>query len=296
MRVAITGATGLIGQALESRLAGQGHEVLCIVRRPARTNDLLWDTVQGLAQPERLENCQAVVHLAGENVADGRWTEEKKARIRDSRVQGTTSLCRSLAQLKTPPAVLVSGSAIGFYGNRGEEVLTEDSPAGNGFFPELCQQWEASTQLAEDKGIRVAHLRIGIVLSETGGALGKMLTPFKFGLGGKIGDGSQYMSWIALEDLLAAIEHIIAHTEMRGPVNGTAPNPVTNNDFTERLGQALHRPTIFSVPAFAARLAFGEMADEALLAGARVMPTRLLASGFQFKYPELAPALKKLVG
>ncbi len=296
MRVAITGATGLIGQALESRLAGQGHEVLCIVRRPARTNDLLWDTVQGLAQPERLENCQAVVHLAGENVADGRWTEEKKARIRDSRVQGTTSLCRSLAQLKTPPAVLVSGSAIGFYGNRGEEVLTEDSPAGNGFFPELCQQWEASTQLAEDKGIRVAHLRIGIVLSETGGALGKMLTPFKFGLGGKIGDGAQYMSWIALEDLLAAIEHIIAHREMRGPVNGTAPNPVTNNDFTERLGQALHRPTIFSVPAFAARLAFGEMADEALLAGARVMPTRLLASGFQFKYPELAPALKKLVG
>ena len=296
MRVAITGATGLIGQALESRLAGQGHEVLCIVRRPARTNDLLWDTVQGLAQPERLENCQAVVHLAGENVADGRWTEEKKARIRDSRVQGTTSLCRSLAQLKTPPAVLVSGSAIGFYGNRGEEVLTEDSPAGSGFFPELCQQWEASTQLAEDKGIRVAHLRIGIVLSETGGALGKMLTPFKFGLGGKIGDGSQYMSWIALEDLLAAIEHIIAHTEMRGPVNGTAPNPVTNNDFTERLGQALHRPTIFSVPAFAARLAFGEMADEALLTGARIMPARLLASGFQFKYPELAPTLKKLVG
>ena len=292
MRIAITGAAGLVGSTLARRLQSQGHQPLRLVRQMAQADDVLWNTESGVAQPEKLAGCDAVVHLAGENIADARWSGAKKARIRDSRVKGTASLCRSLAQLSAPPRVLVSASAIGFYGDRGEEVLTEESPAGAGFFPQVCQEWEAATSAAADKGIRVAHLRIGVVLSADGGALAKMIVPFKFGLGGRLGDGEQYMSWIALDDLLAAIEHISAHEELRGAVNATAPNPVTNADFTRQLGGALHRPTLFPVPAFALRLALGDMADEALLGGARVMPARLLASGFNFRYPELSDALR----
>lgn len=295
MKIIISGASGLIGTALEQRLTAQGHEVVRLVRRAGRPQDILWDVEKGVAEPSRLNNCQVIVHLAGESIAEGRWTEEKKKRIRDSRVLGTARLSRNLAQLEAPPPIFVNGSAIGFYGDRGASTITEESSAGTGFLAEVCQEWEAAAQPAIDAGLRVAHLRTGIVLSPKGGALAKMLLPFKFGVGGKIGDGTQYMSWIALEDLLSAIEHIITHDSLRGPVNGTAPNPATNAELTEKLGAALHRPTFFSVPAFAARLAFGEMADEALLGGAKVLPARLLASGFQFKYPELASTLKHLL-
>jgi hypothetical protein len=297
MRIAITGATGLVGANLTKYLQGGGHEVLRLTRHAAggQARDVLWSVERGLVNPEQLESCDAVVHLAGENIADGRWTEAKKERIRSSRVEGTASLCQSLAGLKAPPKVVVSASAIGFYGNRGEEVLTEESGPGAGFFPEVCQAWERATQAVEDKGIRVVHLRIGVVLCEDGGALAKMLVPFKFGLGGRIGSGEQYMSWVALDDLLGAIDFCLKNETMRGPVNATAPNPVTNADFTRLLGEALHRPTLFPVPAFALRLALGEMADEALLAGARVMPTRLLAAGFEFRFGALAKALRHAI-
>ncbi len=292
MRIAITGITGLVGTALSQHLQEQSTEVLRLVRQAAQPTDVLWDIENGVSQPAQLEGCDAIVHLAGENVADGRWSEAKKERIRSSRIAGTKNLCRSLAQLEKPPQVLVSASAIGFYGDRGEEVLTEESAPGQGFFPQVCQEWEAATQAASDKGIRVAHLRIGVVLSSSGGALAKMLPPFKLGLGGRLGSGEQYMSWIALEDLVSAIIHAINHESLSGPVNATSPNPAKNADFTGKLGAVLNRPTLFPVPSFALRLAFGEMADEALLAGARVMPTRLLASGFSFRFPDLEATLR----
>lgn len=296
MRVAISGQKGLIGQALANSLGRQNNEVLCLTRNPASANEVCWEPNRGILQLEQIEQCSAVVHLAGENIADGRWTEAKKQRIRDSRVAGTKNLCLSLAQLKQPPQVLVSASAVGFYGNRGEEVLTEESEPGTGFFPEVCQAWESATRPAEECGIRVVHLRIGVVLSATGGALGKMLLPFRLGLGGRLGSGEQYMSWIALDDLISAIEFVLTESTIVGPVNATSPNPVKNKEFTSKLGSVLHRPTILPVPAFAMRLALGEMADEALLSGARVMPSRLLAQGFRFNYPELEPALSHYIG
>jgi hypothetical protein len=295
MRIAITGASGLVGTALAKRLSGQGHEIIRMTRQAAGPGELAWSVEQGIFDPAQAEGLDVLAHLAGENVAEGRWSEEKKERIRHSRVTGTGSLCRSLAQLRQPPRVLVCASAIGFYGNRGEEVLTEDSEAGRGFFPEVCAQWEDAAKPAAEAGIRVAHLRIGVVLSETGGALGKMLIPFKFGLGGRLGDGRQFISWIALDDLLDAIEYAIARESLAGPVNATAPNPVTNQEFTRALAAAVNRPALFPVPSFALRLAVGEMADEALLASARVMPTRLLAAGFKFQFPELEPALRRLL-
>jgi hypothetical protein len=290
MRIAVTGATGLVGKELKNSLAG--YDLLSLVRRPTNADEVLWSVETGVARPELLEACEAVVHLAGENIADGRWTAGKKERIRHSRVAGTESLCRSLAQLKTPPKVLVSASAIGYYGNRGDEVLTEVSQPGQGFFPSVCVEWEAATGPLEAKGVRVVHLRIGVVLSKKGGALGKMLLPFKLGLGGRLGSGAQFMSWIALDDLVEAIKHVIEHEEISGPVNATAPNPVTNAEFARALARALGRPAMFPVPEFALRLAVGEMADEALLAGSRVMPAQLLSSGFVFRFPDLAAALE----
>ena len=296
MRVAISGQKGLIGQALANSLGRQKNEVLCLTRNPASANEVCWEPNRGILQLEQIEQCAAVVHLAGENIADGRWTEAKKQRIRDSRVAGTKNLCLSLAQLKQPPQVLVSASAVGYYGNRGEEVLTEESEPGTGFFPEVCQAWESATQPAVECGIRVVQLRIGVVLSANGGALGKMLLPFRLGLGGRLGSGEQYMSWIALDDLISAIEFVLAESAIVGPVNATSPNPVKNMEFTNKLGSVLHRPTILPIPAFAMRLALGEMADEALLSGARVMPSRLLANGFRFSYPEIEPALNHYIG
>jgi uncharacterized protein (TIGR01777 family) len=236
-----------------------------------------------------------VVNLAGDNIAAGRWTPEKKARIRDSRVQLTRQLAESLARLTPPPQVLVSASAIGFYGNRGDEVLREESLSGSDFLSSVCRDWEAATRPAAEAGIRVVCLRFGAILSAAGGALAKMLTPFRLGAGGVIGDGRQWMSWIALNDVLGAIRHALAADALRGPVNVVAPQPVTNREFTQMLGRVLGRPAILPLPAFAARLAFGEMADALLLSSQRVEPARLLASGYRFQFTELEGALRHLL-
>jgi uncharacterized protein (TIGR01777 family) len=234
--------------------------------------------------------------LAGENLADHRWTEAVKAEIRDSRIQGTRLLCQTLAGLVSKPSILVSASAIGYYGNRGAEVVNESSPPGSGFLATLCQEWEAATHSARDADIRVVNFRLGVILSRRGGALAKMLTPFKLGLGGVIGSGQQYLSWITLDDVVGAIQFALAEAAFSGPVNVVAPQTVTNREFTNTLGRVLGRPTIFPMPAIAARLAFGEMADEMLLSGVRLEPHALSSAGFQFEHPQLESALRHAIG
>lgn len=255
-----------------------------------------WDPANGKVDVAKLEGHTVAVHLAGESVAKGRWTPEKKARIRDSRVEGTRRLAETLIHLAQPPQTLVCASAIGYYGNRGDEVLREESLPGTDFLAGVCREWEAAALPVAERGIRVVNMRIGIVLSPEGGALAKLLTAFKMGAGGKVGSGNQYMSWIALDDVIGAIHHVLRTENLTGPVNTVAPHPVTNGEFTETLGRVLDRPTVFSVPAFAARLAFGEMADALLLSSARVEPARLLKSNYQFKHPELEGALRHLLG
>jgi uncharacterized protein (TIGR01777 family) len=294
LRIAITGATGLIGNALSEQLAQEEHQIVPLVRREPEpgTLEVHWDPDNQHVDASSLEGVQAVVHLAGENIADSRWTDKKKAAIRDSRVSGTTLLSQALAQLDPKPKVFISASAIGFYGDRGEEPLTEESPVGAGFLAEVSQQWEQATQPAAAAGIRVVNLRIGVVLSRDGGALAKMLGPFKAGMGGKVGSGKQYMSWISLVDIVGAVRHCLTHAELSGPVNGTAPNPVTNAEFTKTLGEVLGRPTFLSIPAAMARIAFGEMADEMLIGGCRVLPNKLQASGYRYHHPWLRDALE----
>jgi len=244
-----------------------------------------------------LEGLDAVIHLAGENVGSGRWTAARKAAIRDSRVNGTRLLCKTLAGLARPPKTLVCASAIGFYGDGGEDALTEESPAAAGFLPEVCREWEAASEPAARKGIRVVALRIGMVLSPKGGALARMLPPFRAGLGGVIGSGRQYVSWVALDDLVGIVLHTLQSGELRGPVNAVAPRPVTSRELTAALGKALSRPTPLPIPAFALRLAVGrEMADALLLASARVVPRRLEETGYRFRFPELPAALYHLLG
>jgi len=242
-----------------------------------------------------LDGFDAVIHLAGESIAEGRWNEEKKKRIRESRVKGTKLLGDALANVSRPPKSLIGASAIGYYGNRGDEILTETSAPGDGFLADVCVEWEKATQLATEKGIRVVNTRFGIILSPEGGALAKMLTPFRMGVGGKIGTGKQWMSWIALDDVVEGVMYALTNESLRGPVNFVAPNPVTNAEFTKTLGRVLSRPTFFPVPAFAARVAFGEMADALLLSSQRVAPTRLKAGGYQFSYSELRSALSHLL-
>jgi len=290
MKIAVTGSSGLVGSALKPFLTGAGHQVFPI-RRPAD-----WDPENGTINGLALEGMDAVVHLAGENIAAGRWTAARKARIRDSRVKGTKLLSESLLKLKTPPPVLVSASAMGYYGDRGDEVLREESPAGTGFLPEVCRQWEAATDAATRGGIRVVHLRTGLILSSQGGALGQMRLPFKLGAGGKIGSGKQYWSWISMDDLCAVFLHSIQAAGLHGPVNAVSPTPVTNLVFTTTLGRVLSRPTLFPMPAFAARIVFGEMANELLLASARVEPAKLLASRFVFRHKDLDSTLRYLLG
>ena len=244
----------------------------------------------------QLEGQDAVVHLAGENIAGAPWSQERKKTIRDSRVVGTRFLCDSLLRLERPPETLVSASATGYYGDRGEEILREESGPGEGFLAEVCRDWEEATGEAVRKGMRVVNLRIGMVLSAEGGALAKMLPTFRAGAGGRVGSGRQYMSWIALPDLVDAIRHAIATDSLRGPVNAVSPHPVTNREFTKTLGHVLGRPTVAFLPAFAARLLFGEMADELLLASARVEPAKLLASGYRFRLPEVEGAIRYLLG
>jgi len=284
MRIAVSGSHGLIGSALSAHLSAAGHCVERLVRsEPAGAREILWDPAGGTLDAARLEGLDAVVHLAGENVA-GRWTRAKKARIRDSRVRGTRLLAEALARSSRPPKVLACASAIAYYGDRGEEVLSESSPPGRGFLAGVCRAWEAAAGPAAQRGIRVVNLRFGLVLSRAGGALGRMLPIFRVGLGGRLGDGRQVWSWVALDDCVAAIGHALASRDLAGPVNVVAPHAVTNAELTAALAGVLSRPAPFAVPGFAARLAFGEMAGEVLLASARVEPARLLAGGFCFRF------------
>src|SRR5437870_11328869 len=289
MNIAVTGATGLIGSGLVPLLTTAGNELTRLARAAQ------WDQEKGTIQSGALNSLDVVVHLAGENIAAGRWTSARKARIRDSRVKGTKLIADTLANLEKPPQVLISASAIGYYGDRAAEILREDSAPGKGFLADVCRQWEATTDPATRKGMRVVHLRTGVVLSREGGALQQMLPPFKLGLGGKIGSGTQYWSWIALDDLCSAIVHCIQATALHGPVNAVSPSPVTNREFTKILGRVLNRPTILPLPAFAARLALGEMADALLLSSARVEPAKLLASRFIFRHKDLEATLAELV-
>jgi len=288
MRVLITGSTGLIGSALVSSLTNAGHEAVGL-RRPDQ-----WDPAKRSVDVSAFAGADAVIHLAGENIASGRWTAARKRRIRDSRVQGTKLIAESLGRMDRPPHVLVSASAIGYYGDRGDEVLREESAPGHGFLADVCREWEAATDAATRKGIRVVHVRTGLVLSRTGGAMAKMLPPFKLGAGGKIGSGNQYWSWISLDDVCGAIMHSIQASTLHGPVNVVAPSPLRNSEFTRILGRVLRRPTIFPLPAFAARLVLVEMADDLLLASARVEPAKLLASRYVFRHKELEPTLRYL--
>jgi len=300
MRVAVSGSTGLVGSEVVSVLSAAGHEVVRLVRRapaPGEKAVLRWDPGRREVDAAGLEGLDAVIHLAGENVGSGRWTAARKTAIRDSRVNGTRLLCEALSGLARPPKTLVCASAIGIYGDRGEELLTEESSPGTGFLAGVAREWEAASEPAARKGIRVATLRIGMVLSPKGGALSRMLPLFRAGLGGVIGGGSQYVSWVALDDLPFIILHSLQRADLSGPVNAVAPRPVTNREFTEALGKALSRPTPIPVPAFALRLAVGrEMADALLLASARVVPRRLEETGYRFRFPDLGEALRHLLG
>lgn len=297
MKILVSGSTGLVGSALLPSLVTEGHTPTRLVRsfNKQATLSIGWDPSSSALHPAPFEGFGAVIHLAGESIATGRWTDAKKTRIRDSRVKGTRLLSETLAKLQQRPKVLICASAIGFYGDRGEERLTESSRMGSNFLARLCRDWEAATEPAVQGGIRVVHLRFGIILSPKGGALTKMLLPFKLGLGGKIGSGAQVMSWIALDDVVGVILHALKTGSLKGPVNTVAPQPVTNSEFTQTLGKVLHRPTIFPLPALVAKLAFGEMADELLLSSARVDPTALKTSGYAFNYPELEGALRHLL-
>ena len=298
MIVAVSGAGGLIGSALISSLRASGHRAVALVRRAPRPGEdaLGWDPSSGALTPANSAVADAVIHLAGESIMGLRWTVEKKRRIRESRVTATRLLAQTLTRLPKPPTVLICASGIGYYGSRGDGVVTEDSRQGTGFLADLARDWEAATATAIAQGIRVVSLRIGVVLSKQGGALATMLTPFRLGLGGVVGSGAQWMSWIALDDVIGAIVHILSTDGLRGPVNAVAPAPVTNAEFTRTLGRVLGRPTLVPLPAFAARLALGEMADELLLTSQRVLPARLEASGYSFRHPSLEGALRAELG
>lgn len=298
MKILVGGASGLIGSALIPRLASQGHQSIRLVRgRPARGEDeVAWDPDAGTIDSARLHGIHAIVNLAGATIARWPWTAAHKRRVLESRVRSTALLARTFAQLGTCPLVFVSPSAVGFYGDRGDEILRESSAPGSDFLAEACRAWEAAAVPARDAGIRVVTPRIGMVLSGAGGALSALLIPFRFGLGGAIGSGRQYMSWIALEDLTEVIAQMIAREDWSGPWNAVSPQPSTNAEFARTLGQVLSKPTLLPLPAFAARLALGEMAEALLLSSARVEPARLQAAGFQFRFPTLEAALRNAVG
>lgn len=293
-KILVSGSSGLIGAALIPALKSSGYEITCLVRGTASSRDQIqWDPAQPLV-PESVSGFDAVVHLAGESIV-GRWTEAKKRRIRESRAKGTLRLAEALAQAPQRPRVLISASAIGYYGDRGEETLREDSASGSGFLPEVCREWEDATEPATKAGIRTAQMRFGLVLSRFGGALQKMLPPFRLGVGGNMGSGRQWWSWVDIDDLVGAVQHVIKTETLRGPVNVVGPNPVMNAEFTKTLASVLSRPAILPMPAFAARLVFGQMGDELLLASQRVEPAKLLASGYVFQKPDLRLALSAIL-
>ena len=298
LRIALSGASGLIGRALAAFLSTGGHTVLRLVRRQPGAGEIGWDPMQGRLDAAALAGCDAVVHLAGESIAGGRWTEARRRRIRESRQRGTALIAEAIASLSRPPSVLVSASAIGIYGSRGEEVLRDSSalaPPGE-FLADICREWELATEPARQAGIRVALPRFGAVLSPAGGALGKMLPFFWVGAGGPVGGGDQWMSWVSLDDAIGAIHHALLTDAFDGPFNVTGPAPVTNREFTATLGRVLGRPAFLPVPATALRLVFGDMADATVLSSARVLPERLLLSGFDFRHPTLDAALRYELG
>jgi uncharacterized protein len=297
MIIAITGSTGMVGTELVPALERDGHLVRRIVRGTVRDSEheISWDPAAGKIDAAELNGIDAVIHLAGENIAGHRWSKDFKQKILKSRTEGTRLLCGALAKLEMKPSVLLSASATGFYGSRGDEIVDESSSSGSGFLAEVCREWEAAASPAREARIRVVNLRIGPVLSPKGGALQKMLPPFKAGAGGVVGSGKQYLSWIALDDVVTAIQFALKSEQLAGPVNVVAPGAVTNYEFTKTLGHVIGRPTIFPMPAFAARLAFGEMADEMLLGGVRVEPRALTTAGFKFAYPQLDSALQHLL-
>ncbi|MCD9185151.1 MAG: TIGR01777 family oxidoreductase [Pyrinomonadaceae bacterium] len=297
MKILITGASGLLGENLQKSFLAKGHELLLATRhKPEKDNQIYWNIEKGFREEDlpRLESVDAVVHLAGETIT-GRWSEEKKRKIRDSRIFGTRSLVDAFSKLANKPKVFVSSSAIGFYGDRADEELTELSAAGDTFLAKTCAEWEAEARRAEDLGIRTVLVRTGVVLAKEGGALGQMLTPFKLGVGGVVGSGKQWMSWISLEDEIEIFNFALENENVRGAINATAPNPATNEEFTKTLGAVISRPTILPLPEFAVNLVFGEMGDALLLDSTRVLPKRLTDFGYQFKHPTLKEALETAV-
>ena len=295
MHVLVSGSSGLIGSALLPVLSGRGHTIRRLVRRSPRPGEARWSPDEDFIDAHAFDGIDAVVHLAGETIAALRWTAAKKQGIRDSRVRGTALLARAIPKLREKPAVVVSASGVGFYGDRGDEILDETSASGHGFLADVCRQWEAAARPVADAGVRLITIRTGVVLSRSGGALASMLRPFRLGAGGVLGTGRQYMSWIAIDDEVGAIAHLLATPTASGPVNLVAPNAVTNTEFTKTLGRILRRPTVFRIPAFALRLTLGEMADEMLLGGTRAAPACLTASGYRFGYPALDAALRHVL-
>jgi len=299
MRILITGASGMLGSALALRLHSEGEDVRSLTRGRgsgvAGVREFRWDPDRGEIDPEALAGLDAAVHLAGENIGARRWNARVRARLRESRLRGTGLLAESLARATPPPATLLTASAVGIYGDRGDEPLTEDAPPGQGFLADLCREWEAAAEPAARAGIRVVRLRTATVLTRAGGALPRMLLPFRLGLGARFGHGRQYFSWIAAEDVVPAIQWLLAHPGVDGPVNLAAPQAVTNAEFTRTLARVLRRPAVFAVPGFALRLLVGGLADEGLLASQRAVPRRLLDSGFAFAEPALEPALRRIL-
>ncbi len=294
-RVVISGASGFIGSALTSLLRQRGAQVEALVRPGSRAAGIRWDPAAGSIDAGALDGVDALVHLAGEGIADGRWTEAQKTRIKQSRVQGTSLLARTLATLSGRPAVWVCASGVNVYGDRGAVPVDEGCEPGAGFLADVVQAWESATSAARDGGVRVVNARLGPVLHPKGGALAKLLLPFRLGVGGPLGDGQQYMSWVALSDAVHAIAHLLFTSTLSGPVNVTAPHPLTNAEFSHTLGKVLRRPSFLRLPAFAARALLGQLAEEALLSGARVLPRRLLESGFVFDHPDLEPYLRSVL-
>ena len=297
MKVLVTGSNGLVGREVVSRLTGAGHYVVRMVRNnPNRARgDILWDPVTGHIERSSLIDIEGVVHLAGENLL-GIWTKNKRERIHKSRVVATEYLCEALASLTPRPKTLIAASAIGYYGSQGDTRLTEVSPSGKGFLAQLCREWEDATAIARNAGIRVVNMRLGIVLSPRGGALASMLPPFKIGLGGPLGFGRNYMSWISIDDLVDAILFVLEQTTISGAVNMTSPDPLTNKDFTKSLAKALHRPAFLPVPTLLLKALPGNMAEETMLSSARVEPAKLLRAGFKFQHPTLDAALQSIIG
>jgi len=295
MNILISGASGLIGLALVPHLEKEGHNILKLTRDEKQQGSIVWNPAQGILDLPSSTNIDAVIHLAGENIAEGRWTKKKKQRILSSRIDGTGLISRRISELEVKPEVMLSASGIGFYGSQGDKVLTEADPPGDGFLVDVSRDWETATSPAEEAGIRVVHMRIGPVLSTKGGALKRMLPSFRFGFGATMGSGRQYMSWILIDDIISAMGFLLTSRELSGPVNLCSPHPVTNREFSKTLGKALKRPAVFHIPGLVLRILFGELSTE-LLSSTRARPDRLLKAGFEFRYPELDTGLRHLLG